>query len=730
MKRLSICDMKKKKKEISPSSAAEMKYERRVTKEEVLEEKAARLERCNSILRAAIESAPDGLLVTDESGQVHYSNRLYREMWAIPDKLEGTEEHRSLIQHCSRFMSDPEKFVLSTESIYTTWPAESFDVLEFADGRIFERFTKADAAENQNLGRVWSFRDVTARRQADAYKAQLAAIVESSNDAIVVKDLNGIITAWNTASERTFGYRASEIIGCSITKLIPPDRLEEEERIMRLIRKGKVTGHFETVRWAKDRRPIDVSVTISPVKDPAGRIIGASKIARDITQYKESQQRIEYLAHYDALTGLPNRALLTDRMNIALANADRYSRRLGLLFLDLDRFKLVNDSLGHETGDRLLKLVAERMQSVVRRADTVSRRGGDEFIVLLSQLETFDDARRVSEDIIAALSQPYMIDQHELVLTTSIGISIYPDHGRDADTLLRNADMAMYAAKESGRSRYQFYAYDSASGAMDGLEPESDWRGALERDEIHLVYQPRIALATGRVTGMEAFVRWQHPERKRATPVNLIPVENDSGLIQPLGAWMLHEACVFARKLRKRGFDIDVSLDIPALQFRQDDFVGMVVNALRETGLSPQHLELELIESEMMQQVDSTLRKMRSLDGLGIKVAIDGFGTGYSSLSYLQQSLVDRLKINRTFILDLPNNEGARTIVSAIVAMGRSLGLCVTADGVETKAQESFLRDVGCDDIQGYLYARPMPARDLEAWLAARQGQDPVAAAD
>lgn len=431
-----------------------------------LEEELARLRRCLSILQSAVESTRDGLLVTDENGKVLYCNQLYRDMWSIPEKLGETEEHKPLIHHCSRYLEEPGKFVQSTENIYAAWPAASFDVLEFLDGRTFERYTKANFVEGENLWRVWSFRDITERRRADAYQARLAAIVENSNDAIIAKNLNGIITGWNAAAERIFGYRASEIIGRPITMLLPPDRLEEESRIMSLIKKGKITEHFDTVRWAKGQRPIDVSVTISPVKDSSGRVIGASKIARDITQRKESQERIEYLAHYDALTGLPNRALLADRMNIALANATRYSRRLALLFLDLDHFKQINDSLGHEVGDKLLKLVAARMVSVVRCTDTVSRRGGDEFVVLLSQLEIPDDARRVSEKLLAVLTEPYTIDSHELTLTTSIGISIYPDHGPDAATLLRNADSAMYSAKESGRNQYQFYI--SGSVPMGG----------------------------------------------------------------------------------------------------------------------------------------------------------------------------------------------------------------------------------------------------------------------
>jgi diguanylate cyclase (GGDEF)-like protein/PAS domain S-box-containing protein len=424
----------------------------------VLEEKITELHNTISMLRATIESTADGLLVTDESGNVLCYNQLYMNMWPIPGEIMEAGRHRAILQYCCSCLEDPQQFMRSTKAIYSEWPTESFDLFQLKNGRWFERYTKVKFAEGQKLGRVWNFRDVTERRRAEMATAQLAAIVESSNDAIIVKELDGTIISWNTGAERIFGYRASEMIGSSIYRLIPPDRLEEEDRIMAILRSGKLVDHFETVRLRKGNKPIHLSVTISPIKDASGRITGASKVARDITQRLESQARIQYLAHYDALTGLPNRTLLADRMEIALGNAARYSNKLALLFVDLDRFKLVNDSLGHEIGDKLLKAVAERMQGSVRHTDTVSRLGGDEFVVLLSQVKTAEDAARVAGKLITVLSKPYKIEEHELRLNASIGISIYPDHGNEADILLRNADASMYAAKEAGRGQYRFYS--------------------------------------------------------------------------------------------------------------------------------------------------------------------------------------------------------------------------------------------------------------------------------
>jgi diguanylate cyclase (GGDEF)-like protein/PAS domain S-box-containing protein len=686
-----------------------------------LEETTAELGRSLAMLRATIESTADGLLVTDEKGKILCYNQLYLDMWSMPRELIETASHKVIIQYCRELLKDPQQFERLTKDIYAAWPQTSFDLLLFNDGRVFERYTKVKFVEGQKVGRVWSFRDVTERRQAEALTAQLAAIVESSYDAIIVVDLDGIIMSWNAGAERIFGYRSSEITGCSISTLVPPDRLEEESRVISLIKKGKLADHFETVRWGKGDRPIDVSITISPVKDGAGNIIGASKVARDITQRKESQERIEYLAHYDSLTGLPNRTLLADRMKIAIGNATRYSGRLALLFVDLDRFKLVNDSLGHEIGDKLLMAVAKRMQSTVRRIDTVSRVGGDEFIILLSQIQKVADAARVAEKLIAVVSQPYKIEEHELMLTASVGISIYPDSSKDAGSLLRNADASMYSAKEAGRNRYQFYSQDLTSRAAERLALEHDLRGAVERNEIFAMYQPQIELATGRIIGAEALMRWRHPTRGLISPASFIPVAEDSGLILSLGERILRKSCQQARQWHNhRGFEgINVAVNVSAVQFRQKDFTDVVLGILAETGLSPERLELEVTESVVMQGVESVVQKMRILDAHGIKMAIDDFGTGYSSLSYLRQFTVDRLKVAQSFIRDLPGNADAEAIVRTIVAMGRSLGLRVIAVGVETAAQAKFLQSIQCDEGQGYLYAQPLAANDFEALLTA-----------
>ena len=689
----------------------------------MLEEKIADLHRTISMLRATIESTADGLLVTDESGKVLCYNQLYMNMWPIPREIMEAGRHRAILQYCCDCLEDPQEFMRSTEAIYSEWPPDSFDLFQLKNGRWFERYTKVQFAEGKKLGRVWNFRDVTERRRAEAATAQLAAIVESSNDAIIMKDMRGTIVSWNTGAERIFGYLASEMIGSSIQRLVPADRLEEEDRIMGLLRSGKLVDHFETVRLGKGAKAIDISVTISPIRDASGKIIGASKVARDISQRLESQARIQHLAHFDALTGLPNRALLADRIEIAIGNAARYTNKLALLFVDLDRFKLVNDSLGHGIGDKLLKTAAERMQGVVRHTDTVGRLGGDEFIVLLSQVKTAEDAARVAGKLIAALAEPYTIEEHKLQLSASVGISIYPDHGSEAGILLRNADVSMYSAKEAGRGQYRFYSEDLTARATSRLSLEHEFAAPSNVTRFVTVYQPQIELATERIIGVEALMRWRHPERGIVLPSSFIGVAEESGLILPLGEHVLRESCLAARRwFSLPRFDASrVAVNISAVQFRQDDFTDTVLRLLGETGLAPERLELELTESVAAHGVDTVAKKMRALDELGIQVAIDDFGTGTSSLSYLRQFHVDRLKIDGSFIRELPQSAEARTIVEAMIAMGRSLGLKVNAEGVETPEQEKILRELGCEGAQGYLYAKPMRATDFEDWLEAWQ---------
>lgn len=568
---------------------------------------------------------------------------------------------------------------------------------------------------------VAMIRDITEqeRRKNETLAAQnqLQATLDAIPDLLFELDLEGACHAYHSARTDLPAIPVEKMLGKKISDVLPETAVEIILSALREAReKGLSAGKQLELDLAQGKLWFELSVSrkhAGPGMEPRFIVL-----ARDITERKAAEQRIMNLAHYDALTGLPNRVLLADRMKVAIQHAARQSRRLAVLFVDLDRFKPINDSLGHDIGDKLLKAVAARMQGSVRVVDTVSRVGGDEFVVLLSEVEIPDDAARVAEKLISGLSQPYRIDEHELLLTASIGICIYPDNGSQPSILLRNADASMYSAKQGGRNRYQFYSDDMTLRAIERLGLEHDLRGAVERGEVFLVYQPQIELATSRIIGMEVLMRWRHPTRGLISPVRFIPVAEDSGIILSLGEWALRESCRQARLWRDQGLlDVCISVNVSAVQLRQTDFAHIVARALAESGLPPANLEIELTESVVMQGVEPALEKLRELDTLGVKVAIDDFGTGYSSLSYLRQFTVDRLKIDQSFVRDLPGNMDAEAIAAAIVAMGLSLGLRIIAEGVETEAQAAFLQSVLCREGQGYLYAHPMTADEFQVWV-------------
>ena len=569
---------------------------------------------------------------------------------------------------------------------------------------------------------VAMIRDITDQENQKAEilaaRSQLQATLDAIPDLLFELDLEGRCHAYHSAHTGLPTFHSEELLGKNISDVLSPSAAEVVVSALREANEqGLSSGRQLELQLPQGTFWYELSVSRKDA-DPglAPRFI---VIARDTTERKTTERHILNLAHYDALTGLPNRALLADRMKVAIKRAARVLGRIAVLFVDLDRFKPINDSLGHEVGDRLLQDVAERMQAAIRSVDTVSRVGGDEFVVLLGEIETAEDAARVAEKIIFTLSRPYHIEEHELSLTASIGICIYPDNGSDPGILIRNADASMYTAKQSGRNRYQFYSEDMTARALERLSLERDLRGAVERGEMFLVYQPQIELETRNVIGAEVLLRWRHATQGLISPQRFIPVAEDSGMILGIGEWALYHACEQARHWRDRDvLDVCISVNVSAVQFRQADFVDVVKRTLKKSGLSPDRLELELTESVVMQGVEPALEKLRQLAALGVKVAIDDFGTGYSSLSYLRQFTVDRLKIDQSFVHDLPGNTDAEAIAAAIVAMGVNLGFRIIAEGVETEAQAAFLQGVLCKEGQGYLYAWPMTSSEFERWVA------------
>jgi diguanylate cyclase (GGDEF)-like protein/PAS domain S-box-containing protein len=446
----------------------------------------------------------------------------------------------------------------------------------------------------------------------------------------------------------------------------------------------------------------------------------------DITDRRRAEQKIEFLAYHDPLTGLPNRVLLQDRLQQAIAHAERSRTSVALVFMDLDNFKKVNDSLGHAAGDALLGEVARRLRACVRESDTISRQGGDEFVLILGELHGGEGSLPVLTKVMEALQEPYLHEGNELSTSASIGISLYPEDGSDFEALSKKADMAMYRAKEAGRNTYRFFDEAMDQEALEHLLMRSGLRRALERGEFILYYQPQLEIASGRVIGVESLLRWRHPEFGLVAPGRFIPVAEESGLIVPIGAWVIQEACRQGAAWRQSGLaDLTVAVNLSAAQFRREGIEETVTRALNDSGLPAQWLELELTESILIQDAEQVLASVRRLKQLGVKLSIDDFGTGYSSLSYLKRFDIDKLKIDQSFIRDLASDPDDAAIVRAVIQMSHSLGLRTIAEGVETPEMVQQLQAFGCDEAQGYHYARPMPAAEMERYLAGLQSPAP-----
>ena len=480
--------------------------------------------------------------------------------------------------------------------------------------------------------------------------------------------------------------------------------------------RGEYVEPFETERMTKDGRRLEIALSLSPIKDQFGGVIGFSGIGRDITERRRTEDRIRRLALHDSLTSLPNRALFQDRLQQALAEARRHDRRVALLLLDLDHFKDINDTLGHTAGDRFLKEVAQRLDACVRASDTVARLGGDEFALILTELRQPEDAAVLARRAVRMVAEGMRLDNQEIQTTASIGITIYPTDSEDADQLLRYADLALYRAKAEGRNTYRFYAAAMGAQVEARRALERDLRTALERGELELHFQPQLDLATGHIDGAEALARWRHPTRGSVPPSEFIPLAETSGLIVPLGAWALREALRQACAWRDAGLPpLTVAVNLSPAQCRNGDLARTTGRALRTTGLEPRWLELEVTENLFLHPDNGPFDSLQRLRKQGVRVSLDDFGTGYSSLGRLRRLPVDKIKIDGSFTAGIGCDPDSEAIVRAVIRLGRSLGLRVVAEGVETNVQCAFLQAEGCHAAQGFYIARPLPAGDFAA---------------
>lgn len=570
------------------------------------------------------------------------------------------------------------------------------------------------------------------RRVAEALFAareRAEVTLDSIGDAVLSTDLSGKVTYLNLAAEAMTGWSRETAAGRPLDEvfhIITRQTREVARNPMSLaVQLGKTVGLTPNcILVRRDGRETEIEDSAAPIHDRNGQVTGAVIVFRDVGTALETSRQMSHLAQHDVVTGLPNRLLLNDRLAEAIALGHRRSKPLAVGFLDIDGFKDINDVLGHAAGDRLLRSIAARVSGALRESDTVSRYGGDEFVIVLSEIEHFEDAARVAEKVLRAVSEPHRINAQVINITASLGVTLFPDHGRDADTLIANADAAMYEAKRAGFGQYRIFDIGMDARAVDRRSLARDLRRALERAEFDLCYQPQIDLASGAIVGVEAFVRWRHPQRGLLAAAQFVSMADHCGLMVPIGLWAIDEACRQARAWQDAGLrPILVAVNISAVEFWREDFVGNVQAILRNSGLEPHHLVLELTEDTLMQDMASAVSSLQALKGLGAHVAVDHFGTGHASLSDLQQFPIDILKIDQSFVREIAFGVASAPVLTAIIGLGKSLNHRVMAAGVETDWQLAFLRARQCPEAQGDLFSPPVGAGRLGELLTTGVGR-------
>jgi diguanylate cyclase (GGDEF)-like protein/PAS domain S-box-containing protein len=585
------------------------------------------------------------------------------------------------------------------------WMHERGDVVRDAAGR-----------PQRMLGVV---QDVTLRKTAELRLQLVAKVIENTPEAVVITDADQRIISTNPAFTGTTGYSAAEAVGQRPSMLSSGrhDAAFYREMWERLRRDGQWQGEIWNRRKNGDIYP--EWLNINAIRDDDGTVTNYAAIFSDLSTQEHVRKRLHHLAYYDVLTDLANRELFLDRLHSALALARRDCTGVGLMFLDLDRFKTINDSLGHPVGDGLLQAVAARLTAAVRETDTVARLGGDEFTVIVDDVSSPEALAHVAEAVLTRLREPIVVAGHDLFITSSIGLAVYPGDGETPDLLVKHADVAMYRAKELGRNNYQFYTREMSERSGQRLLLENELRKAVDAGyaEFHLLYQPQVAVGSGSVVGVEALLRWENGRLGRVPPDRFIGVAEDTGLIGALGGWVLRTALAQLRRWLDSGLELRMAINVSGRQLNDPGFVDSVAAGLAELGLPPGRVELELTESVLMGNAAATIATIAALHRLGVRFAVDDFGTGYSSLAYLKRFQIDQLKIDKSFVDDITVDENDATIAATIVAMGHRLGLEVVAEGVETAAQYQFLAGQGCDCVQGYLFSRPLSPADLEQFV-------------
>ncbi|KGK86373.1 diguanylate cyclase [Desulfosporosinus sp. HMP52] len=593
------------------------------------------------------------------------------------------------------------------------------------DGSVFPIDISAKGATINGKPIIVSMiRDISIRKKIEAEvwlaKERAQVTLESIGDAVITTDVKAKIEYINPIAETLTGWSNKAAVGLpleTVFHIVHEETGEEvESPIIRCLQEGHVVNIADhTALINKDGFAVSIEDSAAPIRDRDDKIIGAVLVFRDVSYKWNHMKELAHQAQHDALTGLPNRLLFNEYLKNALARARRKNGKLAVMFLDLDRFKLINDTMGHNMGDLLLKSVAERLRQTLREGDTVARQGGDEFLILLSEIQDEIEAALVSERILGLFSKPIILEDNEIYISTSIGISLYPNDGSDMEGLVKQADTAMYAAKEKGRNNCQFFTQGLNIKANQRLSTENSLRKALVREEFVLHYQPQVDLDTGLIVGLEALIRWDSVELGMVSPAAFIPIAEETGLIIPIGEWVLRTACAQNKHWQEQGFSpLRIAVNISARQFKEPNFVNLVKNILNETKLDPQWLELEITESIAMEKGQTSLEMLSSFKELGVRISIDDFGTGFSSLNYLSRMPIDTLKIDQTFIRDITTGDNGKEVVTAIIQLAKNLQLKVIAEGVETDNQFSFLKDKLCDEMQGFLFSKAVSSQEAE----------------
>jgi diguanylate cyclase (GGDEF)-like protein/PAS domain S-box-containing protein len=673
-----------------------------------------------ALMEAQAETTIDGILVVDDSNQIVLVNKQFGRHFGMSEELLSKRDDLLIRKYAADKAENHDAFLEEITHLYNHPAKKSRSEVRLRNGKTFDRYSAPLVdSKGKHRGRIWYFRDITERVKAEVAVRQAEeryrAIFEDSVVGIFQVTPEGRPTRVNRALAELYGYDSageliSDVHNMAEQLFVDPGQMV---KLAWLVAKHDTVRGAEVQVYRKDRTRKWVLMNLRAVRDVYNDIVHYEGTVEDITDRKVAEERVERLAYFDALTGLPNRAFLKDRLQEAVIGARLVNQQFALLHLDLDRFKIINDSLGHSLGDLLLKDVAERLKGCTRREDTVARIGGDGFLILLRDVRDITDVMAVARKVVKELARDFPVQGHSLSATCSLGVSVFPMHGADSETLIKNADAAMYSAKERGRNRFHVFTEDLNIQAMERLTLENGLRLALERDEFFLVYQPQVDFASGKIIGLEALIRWQHPEAGLVPPDKFIAVAENSGLILPIGEWVLRTACSQAQKWRDDGLSVPVAVNVSAIQFRQGGFCELIKRVLEETGLPPQLLELELTESLLLSSADMTFSVLQDLEEMGVKLAIDDFGTGYSSLSYLKKLRVNKLKIDRSFIRDIATDSDDAAITTAIINMAKSLKLKVIAEGVEDEAQMSFLREHQCDEFQGFYFSKPLQAGEI-----------------